>query len=131
MPETISTSSLRIGVVGTCAAGKTTLVQNLRKLGYQAKPIAQEHSYVPTMWQRLTHPDLLIYLVVSYPLTIERRKLDWTLQEYSEQIYRLRHAWENADLVIFTDLLTPDGVLDCVLAYLGEADSWHEDKSHF
>jgi len=111
-----------IGVVGPCAAGKTTLVQGLRNQGYRAKPIAQEHSYVSNMWQRLTHPDLLIYLDVSYPLTIERRKLDWTLQEYAEQIFRLRHAWEFADLIVFTDSLTPGDVLDCVMTFIGPPD---------
>jgi len=110
---------LLIGVVGPCAAGKTTLVHGLKTLGYRAKPIAQEHSYVPTMWQRLTHPDLLIYLDVSYPLTIERRKLDWTFHEYSEQLFRLRHAQEFADLIIFTDNLTTGEVLDCAVSFIG------------
>lgn len=124
-------SSLLIGVVGPCGAGKTTLVQGLREMGYRAKPIAQEHSYVPTMWQRLTQPDLLIYLDVSYPLTAERRKLDWTYQEYSEQIFRLRHAWELADLVIFTDALTPEEVLGCVVTFIGTPDIRSERDDGF
>ena len=59
-------SRLIIGVVGPCAAGKTTLVAALREMGYNVRHIAQEHSYVPYMWQRLAKPDLLIYLDVSY-----------------------------------------------------------------
>jgi deoxyadenosine/deoxycytidine kinase len=110
--------SFLIGVVGPCAAGKTTLVQNLRHLGYQAKPIAQEHSYVANMWQRLTAPEVLVYLGVSYPLTMDRRKLDWTFEEYSEQLHRLRHARQHADLTVDTDPLTPDEVLARVLSYL-------------
>jgi deoxyadenosine/deoxycytidine kinase len=109
---------LRIGVVGPCAAGKTTLVSGLRALGYDVRHIAQEHSYVPDMWKRISHPDVLIYLNVSYPLTIIRRKMDWTDREYEEQIYRLRHARENADLIIETDSLNASQVIQEVLGYL-------------
>ncbi len=90
----------RIGVVGPCAAGKTTLVSALRDLGYEVRHIAQEHSYVKYMWKRISNPDILIFLEVSYPLTITRRRMDWTEKEYLEQIFRLRDARENADLVI-------------------------------
>ena len=111
-------NSLLIGVVGTCAAGKTTLVQGLRDQGYNAKPIAQEHSYVPHMWQRLTHPDILIYLEVEFQLTKDRRNLDWTYAEYTEQLHRLRHARLYANLIIDTSNLTTDEVLAEVLCYL-------------
>jgi len=111
---------LTIGVVGPCAAGKTTLIQRLRALGYQAKHIAQEHSYVPQMWQKLANPDFLVYLDVSYSLTIQRRHLDWTVNEYSEEIHRLRHAREHAHLYIDTDALSPEEVLDLVLVFLKE-----------
>jgi len=112
--------SLTIGVVGPCAAGKSTLIQRLRALGYQAKHIAQEHSYVPHMWQRLSKPDILVYLDVSYPLTIQRKNLDWTVNEYLEEIHRLRHARENAHLYINTDALSPEDVLEQVLLFLKE-----------
>jgi deoxyadenosine/deoxycytidine kinase len=108
----------KVGIVGPCGSGKTTLTAGLKHYGYNPRPIAQEHSYVPTMWQRLTNPDILIYLSVSYPLTIERRKLDWTEKEYAEQLHRLRHAREHADLCIDTDRLTPQGVLDQALKFL-------------
>ena len=52
-------SSLRIAIVGPCGAGKSTLARNLRLKGRQARAIAQEHSYVPAMWQCLTKPDFL------------------------------------------------------------------------
>src|SRR5574342_171315 len=99
---------LTIGVVGPCAAGKTTLIKRLRALGYQAKHIAQEHSYVPQMWQRIANPDILVYLDVSYPLTIQRRKLDWTIHEYAEEVNRLRHARQHAHCYINTDGLSPE-----------------------
>lgn len=109
---------LTIGVVGPCAAGKTTLIQGLRALGYQARHIAQEHSYVPQMWKKLTNPDILVYLDVSYPITIQRRKLDWTLQEYSEEIHRLLHARQHAHCYVNTDSLSPEDVLNQVLSFL-------------
>ena len=63
MPET---SQLKIGVVGPCGAGKSTLVNALAEHGYPARHIAQEHSYVPSMWKRMVNPDILIYLEASY-----------------------------------------------------------------
>ncbi|MDI6694495.1 MAG: hypothetical protein QME21_05575 [Anaerolineales bacterium] len=107
-----------IGVVGPCAAGKTTLISGLKEHGYTARHIAQEHSYVADMWQRITHPDVLIYLDVSYPLTLQRRKLDWNEDEYQEQVRRLRHARQHADFYLLTDTLTPEQVLENVLMFL-------------
>lgn len=107
-----------IGIVGPCAAGKTTLISGLTKFGYKGKQIAQEHSYVVDMWKRLTNPDVLIYLDVSYPLTLVRKKLTWSEQEYESQLQRLQHAKENADLYLNTDQLSPGEVLESVLAFL-------------
>ncbi len=115
--------SLLIGVVGPCAAGKTTLVSGLRKQGYEARHIAQEHSYVADMWQRLTNPDILVYLHVSYPLTIVRRKMDWTESEYNEQVFRLRHARQFADIYVETDDLSTGTVLEIVLTFIREFES--------
>lgn len=114
--------TLRIGIVGPCASGKTSLTAGLKQHGYDARPIAQEHSYAPSMWQRITNPDILIYLSVSYPLTLKRRSLDWTDREYAEQLHRLRHAREHANLNIDTNNLTPNGVLDQALAFLENYD---------
>jgi len=108
-----------IGVVGPCAAGKTTLVVNLKKYGLLTRHIAQEHSYVADMWQRLTNPDVLVFLDASFQVTMMRRKLDWSLEDYNEQHYRLRHAREHADLYIFTDHMTSEEVLTTVLKFLG------------
>ncbi len=99
-----------IGVVGPCAAGKTTLVARLEKQGHRVRHIAQEHSYVADMWQRITNPQLLIYLHVSYPLTLERRMMNWTIKEYEEQLRRLKHARSNAQLIIDTDPLSIEQV---------------------
>ncbi len=59
-----------IGVVGPCGAGKSSLVAGLKAEGFLVRHIAQEHSYVPDMWKRLSNPDILIYLDVSYENTI-------------------------------------------------------------
>ena len=100
-----------IGIVGVCASGKTTLISKLNALGYSCRHIAQEHSYVKTMWKQLTNPDILVYLQVSYPVTIKRRNLNWTRAEYDEQLNRISNAKDNADIIIETDSLTSEEVL--------------------
>ncbi len=111
-----------IGVVGPCGAGKSTLVAGLQARGYSARHIAQEHSYVQNMWERMTHPDVLVYLDVSYENTVIRRKLDWTINEYSEQLRRLHHARLNADLVVDTNPINKEQVLDSVITFLGQSN---------
>ena len=118
MTINMSRNDLKIGVVGPCTAGKTTLVNGLLINGYNAKQIAQEHSYVQDMWERLTHPDILIYLAVSYSYTMKRRNLNWSISEYNTQVDRLRHAREHADIHISTDSLSPQDVLDQVINFL-------------
>ncbi len=111
---------LIIGVVGVCGSGKTTLINGLKARGLDAHHIAQEHSYVATMWQQLVNPDVLVFLDASYPETVKRRKLNWTLEEYQEQLRRLANARQNCHLYIFTDLLTPKQVIDQVLNFLDQ-----------
>jgi hypothetical protein len=107
-----------IGVVGPCGAGKSSLVAGMKTHGFLIRHIAQEHSYVPDMWRRLTNPDILIYLDVSYENTVIRRNLDWTYQEYLEQLHRLRHARQYANLYLDTNFLAIEEVLQTVLLYL-------------
>ena len=113
-----------IGVVGPCGAGKSSLVAGLKAEGFLGRHIAQEHSYVPDMWKRLTNPDILIYLDVSYENTILRRKLDWTYNEYAEQLRRLRHARQHADLYLDTNPLTLDEVLFTAIRYIKSANTY-------
>lgn len=110
--------SLVIGVVGPCGAGKSTLVRALRELGFDARHIAQEHSYVPDMWARLVRPDVLVFLDASFPTCTQRRQLHWREEDYQEQQRRLAHARQHADLYIQTDHLTPKEVLQRVLDWL-------------
>lgn len=109
-----------VGVVGPCKAGKSTLIAALQKHGVRARHIAQEHSYVKDMWRRLSKPDLLIFLDVSYPVAQERHQLTWTLSEYETQVQRLRHAREHADFYVLTDGKSPEDVLQKALNFLKE-----------
>lgn len=104
-----------VGVVGPCAAGKSTLVDQLRSLGFRVKHIAQEHSYVKDMWIQIAQPDILIYLDVSYEISCERTQSTWSRKIFDNQVERLAHARQNADLYIQTDGKSPDEVLNLVL----------------
>ena len=116
----MSKSTLKIGLVGVCGSGKTTLTNRLKPYNFNVRQIAQEHSYVPDMWQRLANPDVLIYLEASYPVTEQRKPFKWSEKEYQEQLHRLRHANEHADLHIDTDDLTPEEVLANVIKLINQ-----------
>lgn len=110
--------SLLIGVVGPCGSGKSTLIIGLNQHGYTCRHIAQEHSYVPAMWQIITKPNLLIYLHASFQVSTARRKLNWLESDYTEQLRRLSHAHAYANIIINTDDLTPSQILQQTLDFL-------------
>jgi hypothetical protein len=116
-PQPIRDAPL-IGIVGPCGAGKSTLIEGLEARGFRCRHIAQEHSYVPHMWQRISHPDLLIYLQASFAVCTARRRLNWLEPDYLEQLRRLEHARLHADLVIETDDQSPQQVLEEAAAFL-------------
>lgn len=119
MTENLVGSDRLIAVVGVCAAGKTTLVRALRARGFNARQVLQEHSYVPYMWQKITAPDLLIYLDASLE-TVRRRRADPEFPSWiwdAEQA-RLAHARAHCHLYIATDDLTPEQVVEHVLPIL-------------
>jgi len=107
-----------IAVVGPCASGKSLLVRALCERGYNAREVAQEHSYVPAMWERITQPDLLIYLDVSWDVARQRRPTDARSNRWDEQARRLQHARQHADLYIHTDTLTAQAVIERTLTFL-------------
>jgi thymidylate kinase len=121
MSEDESNSPLRVAVVGACASGKSTLVDALREAGYEARHVAQEHSYVPHMWQRLARPDVLVYLDVNYDGIMARRPgFDFKPADLAEQSRRLAHARQHCDLYLDTGPLTPGEVQQKTLAFLKE-----------
>lgn len=107
-----------IGIVGPCGAGKTTLANGLAAHGWKARAIAQEHSFVPDMWQRLTRPALLIFLQASHPVGAQRRQMNWSEAEWQEQQRRLAHARQHADFYLDTDSLSIEEVLQRTLDFL-------------
>ena len=111
----------RVVVVGPDAAGKTELVQRLRALGYNARSCAQDHSYVPDMWQRLSRPDFLVYVDARLETIARRRAIDWGQKRLDELNARLAHARAHCDLYLPTDDLEPGDVVDQVRAALAEA----------
>jgi dephospho-CoA kinase len=114
-----------IGVVGPCASGKSTLIAGLTRLGFRTRHIAQEHSYVEDMWQRLTNPDILVFLDASYSITCQRQKLDWTEADWQEQQQRLSHARAHADLYLDTDKLSIEDVLNKAVEFIHHLNDIH------
>jgi len=107
-----------IAVVGPCASGKTSLVQRLRSLGYNARSVAQDHSYVPDMWRRITAPDVLIYLDAQLATIARRRRIGWGERYLADERHRLRHARQHCHLYLATDDLDEEQVLATALAFL-------------
>jgi hypothetical protein len=59
----------------------------------------------------------------SFETSTSRRKLDWLEKDYLEQLRRLTHAREHAQIVIPTDGLTPDEILQTAMDGLTTLDS--------
>lgn len=109
---------MRIAIVGPCAAGKSTLAQNLKARGYDAEDCGQEHSGVQTMWEQIAKPDVLIYLDASLPTICARLNVNWEQAYLDELNRRLMHAREHAHFAIDTNPLTPLQVCDCATEFL-------------
>jgi hypothetical protein len=112
-----------VGIVGPCCSGKSTLVTALLERGIDARHIAQEHSFAPSMWKVVGQADRLVFLDVSYAVAQQRRWMDWTAADMDEQQRRLRHARANCDLYVCTDPLPAAEVLNRVLIFLAGASS--------
>lgn len=114
---------LRVAVVGPCAAGKSTVVEQLRRWGFDAFAVGQEHSVVRDLWRR-RGPDALVYLHVSYETVTNRRGPSWPRSLYDEQLDRLEDARRRATIVVDTGETSLSGTLARVVAALerqGEA----------
>lgn len=108
--------------MGPCKSGKTTQSKALQALGIEARNVAQEHSFVPTLWQRKGMPDLLVFLDVSYENTLKRSTLRWYESDYERQLVRLNHAKEHADLIVDTNVMDQDAVLKTILDAIAEKE---------
>ncbi len=118
-PDPVTSKTLRIAVVGPCSCGKSTLTRALKAAGYNARHPAQEHSYVPNMWQRITQPDVLIYLDVDYPnARLRRPHIDGGPQRLAEQHHKLRHARQECDFYLDTSGLSVVEVETAVFNFL-------------
>ena len=88
------------------------MVAALQRREIRAREIAQEHSYVADMWQRITAPDLLVYLDVSREVAEKRQGNTLRIAMWKEMNARLAHARFHANVLIHTDSLTPKQVED-------------------
>lgn len=111
---------MRVTVVGPCASGKSTLVKALRMHGYDARATAQEHSAVPSLWER-SRPDVLIALTADLESIRSRRgEPRWSGQILAEQTSRLEDATHHADLIADTSGRSVNDVVADVLTFLAE-----------
>ncbi len=113
---------MRIAIVGVCASGKTTLVAGLRKAGYDAYNVAQEHSCVHNFWQK-HHPDLLVMIDARMPAIHKRRVVYWDEDRLNVQHQRLADARAHADLYIQTDDYSAQEVLQQVIDFIQRKES--------
>ncbi len=108
-----------IKVVGVSASGKSTLVHGLHARGYRARPVSQEHSSVPDLWQQFERAAVLIYLDLTLDGQRQRRPdVSWSLLWYFTELNRLQHPRSHADLQIDTTNQVPGAVLSIALVYL-------------
>jgi hypothetical protein len=119
-----------IKVVGLSGSGKSTLVGALRAQGYDARPVSQEHSNVPTLWQQFDRAAYLIYLAATLENQQARRQdVSWSAAAYQEEVRRLAHAREHADLRINTAELTPAEVCEVAISFLRQRRVRHADQA--
>ena len=115
---TLDIGQMKIAVVGVCASGKSTLVKALRQFGIVAVDVAQEHSLVPFMWEKITRPNVLLYLEASKETVRARWPYKGDVDFWEEQVRRLQHARAHADCIINVDDLTPQQTLALALRQL-------------
>jgi molybdopterin-guanine dinucleotide biosynthesis protein len=119
-----------IVVVGVCASGKTTLVEQLRSAGYSALEVAQEHSDLPYLWAR-SAPAFVVYLEAKNR-ALQRRRGYLTTERLERERQSLAYARSRADLIVSTEDRPQQAVLEYVVDAL-EAEgidkiSWEPER---
>jgi dephospho-CoA kinase len=108
---------VRIAVLGTCASGKSTIVAELRRRGYEAYVVSQEHSIVRNLWQH-EEPDVVVLLEAKYRSICERRGDAWPRWLFDLQRQRLGDARLNAHLIVDTSVESVQASIGRITSYL-------------
>lgn len=111
-----------IGVAGNCVSGKTTLVDGLRRLGYKAVNIPQEHSTAAKFWRRF-QVDFLVVLSCNLESAKARRRIPWGEERLRQQVKKLADARAHCQLYLPTDERTINEVKQIVVAAV---ERWKE-----
>lgn len=119
----------RIVILGPCASGKSTLAAGLRELGFDAVPVAQEHSDIPTLWRR-SEPAVVVALDVDLA-TIRRRRADptWPDWLFHTQQRRLSRAAAEATLRIDTTAMPAAEILELVASHIRALEAGISDDA--
>ncbi len=108
-----------IKVLGVSGGGKSTLVAGLRKLGYNARPVSQEHSDVANLWQQFEPAYVVIYLYADLAAQKARRPDNPpTRASRRQEEQRLASARQAAGLRVDTSNLGAAEVLKLAVVYL-------------
>jgi deoxyadenosine/deoxycytidine kinase len=113
------TKPLGIAVVGPCTSGKSTLVANLKELGFNAWCVAQEHSDVKWLWKH-KNPDFLVVLNVTLATARKRRNVSWDEHKLADQHKSLADARAHCNLYLPTDNLSPEQMVAKVVEAVNE-----------
>lgn len=108
---------MKIAMVGTCASGKTTIATELRLRGHDAYVVSQEHSIVRNLWNH-QQPQLVVLLDVDFDTVRRRRGGSWPRWLFDLQQERLKHARQNADLVLNSSHLTVDEIVASITSLI-------------
>jgi hypothetical protein len=118
LPEVSKSKTGLIVIVGVCGSGKTLLADGLKRLGYDARSVSQEHSLVPDLFMR-SSPRVVIYLDASDDMVSHRKQTHWEPRQLDDQRRRLKLARKMADIRISTDGLKPHRLLEIAVRELG------------
>ncbi len=106
---------MRVAVLGTCASGKSTVVGELRRRGFDAYAVSQEHSIVRNLWDH-ANPDVVVLLETDYWTICQRRGQDWPRWLYDLQLERLVEVKNHADVIVSTSNASVEQTVATILS---------------